>query len=353
MKVVLLAPTPPPAGGIAGWTERMLQAQLKDGWTVEVVDEKVIGNRQTFGKDGKRNLFEEIKRCRDIWKNLKQCLKDPEAKVVQSCIPAVTFAMIREYICAVITKRRKRKFIIHFRCTVPNTVQGRMGHYMLRRLCNKSDMIFSLNQQTTSYLENISDTPIRQIPNFISADELADKHEIGEELKTVLYVGGLVEDKGVGECLQIASRLPDITFKFVGKGNACYEEEAKEKHLDNVMFLGAKDRQGVKAELQSSDMFLFMTYFRGEGFSNALCEAMAAGLPCVATDWAANADMIGDAGGFVVPVKGVDQAVAAIEKLRDKNLRLKCSANNIEKVKCNYIEPKVLEQYVEAYKELI
>lgn len=47
-KVVLLAPTPPPAGGIAGWTMRMLEANLKNGWKVEVVDEKLIGNTGIF-----------------------------------------------------------------------------------------------------------------------------------------------------------------------------------------------------------------------------------------------------------------------------------------------------------------
>ncbi len=353
MKAILLAPTPPPAGGIAGWTVRMMNAHLKDEWTVAVVDEKTIGDRQTFGKAGRRNLFDEMKRCFQIWGNLRRKLRDPEAKVVHSCIPSVTFAMMREYVCACITRAQKRKFIIHFRCTVPNTTKGKVGHFMLRRLCNKSDMVFSLNQQTTNYLESITSTPIRQIPNFISTEELADKHEISAELKSVLYVGGLVEDKGVGDCLKIASQFPDIVFKFVGKGDSSFEEEAKEKHLDNVVFLGAKDRQGVKEELKKADVFLFMTYFRGEGFSNALCEAMAAGLPCIATDWAANADMIGEQGGFVVPVKGIDQAVIAIEKLKDKNLRSQCSTFNIEKVKCNYIEPIVLEQYVNAYKELI
>lgn len=353
MKVVLLAPTPPPAGGIAGWTDRMLKARLKDGWTVEVVDEKVIGKRQIFGKRGRRNLFEEIRRCRSIWRNLKICLKDPDVKIVQSCIPAATLAMIREYVCAIITKKRNRKFIIHFRCTVPIFVQDRMGVFILRRLCGKSDMIFSLNQQTTTYLRSLSNTPIRQIPNFISSEELIENHEIREKLRHVIYVGGIVENKGVGDCLQIASLLPDITFSFVGTGNARYEKEAKDKHLNNVFFEGVLDRQGVKEELRKSDVFLFMTFFRGEGFSNALCEAMAAGLPCVVTNWAANADMIGELGGFVVPVNGVNDAVVAIERLRDRDLRLQCSMYNIEKVKHNYIESKVLDQYVNAYNQLV
>ena len=59
MKVILLAPTPPPAGGIAGWTARMLKAELKNGWTIRVVDEKVIGKRGVFGQSNKRNYVTE------------------------------------------------------------------------------------------------------------------------------------------------------------------------------------------------------------------------------------------------------------------------------------------------------
>ena len=353
MKAILLAPTPPPAGGIAGWTVRMLDAHLKNGWSLAIVDEKAIGNRQVFGKAGKRNLFNEIKRCLKIWSGLREELKNPEAKVVHSCIPSVTFAMLREYVCATITKKYGRKFIIHFRCTVPNTTQGLIGHYVLRRLCKKSDLIISLNQQSSDYLTDITKTPIKLIPNFISADELITDYEVREELKTVLYVGGLVENKGIYDCLEIAKRLPDITFRFVGNGNNEFERKAKEYGLSNVVFTGQKDRKGVKEELKKADVFLFMTYFLGEGFSNALCEAMASGLPCVVTDWAANKDMISESGGTVVNVHDVDAAVNALENMRSKQVRLTMSEANISRVKRKYLDSVVINQYIDAYESII
>lgn len=353
MKVVLLAPTPPPAGGIAGWTVRMMNAKFKNGWSVTVVDEKAIGNRQVFGKAGKRNLFDEAIRCCKIWSGLRKELVDPEVKIVHSCIPSVTLAMIREYICAVITKYHNKPFIIHFRCTVPNTTQGKIGHYVLKRLCNKSDLIISLNQQSSEYLTGITNTPTRLIPNFISSEEVMTDHQVRDELETVLYVGGLVENKGVYDCLEIAKRLPDIQFRFVGKGNDEFEDRAKEYNLSNVVFTGQKDREGVKEELKKADVFLFMSFFRGEGFSNALCEAMAAGLPCVVTDWAANRDMIGETGGRVVGVRDISAAVEAIKAMRDKDLRKKMSQANIRKVRNSYIDQIVLDQYVDAYESIL
>lgn len=353
MKVAILAPTPPPAGGIAGWTKRMMNASLKDGWSVVVVDEKPIGKRQVFGKAGRPKITEEIVRNHKIWSNLKRVLRDPEVKVVHSCIPSTTFAMLREFICACITKKRKRKFIIHFRCTVPNTTQGRIGRIVLKILCNKSDMIFSLNSQTSRYVAKITKTPIQLIPNFISEEELAVSHDIRDKIETVLYVGGLVENKGAYDVLDIAKRFPKISFHLVGKGDHKFEEYAIANNISNAVFWGQKEPDWVRSELKQADVFLFMTYFRGEGFSNALCEAMAAGLPCIVTDWAANADMIGNCGGYVVPVKDVDAAAKCLVKMQDKNLRRSQSIANIEKVKNKYLEQIVVDKYVEAYNSLL
>ena len=353
MKVVLLAPTPPPAGGIAGWTDRMMNAQLKNGWTVSVVDEKVTGKRQVFGEKSKRNYFSEIKRCFKIWSNLKKELKDSDAKVVHSCIPSMTLSMMREYVCACITKRRKRKFIIHFRCTVPNTTKGRLGRFMLKRLCNKSDLIMSLNSQTSDYLGKITKTPITLIPNFVSSEEIAETKAIRNDIKKILYVGGVIESKGAYDVIEVARHFPSIEFRLVGKAAEEIESYVEKEKITNVILTGPKERDAVKAELADADVFIFLTYFRGEGFSNALAEAMAAGLPCIATDWAANKDMIGTDGGVIVAVKDVDAAIAAIEYMKPQEIRMAQSERNIAKVKSKYVDTVVLEQYVEVYETCV
>ena len=349
MKVILLAPTPPPAGGIAGWTVRMMNAKLKNEWSIVLVDEKVSGSRQVFGDNAKRNIISEVKRCFRIWRDLKKALKDPDARVVHSCIPSMTLSMMREYVCACITKSRKRKFIIHYRCTVPTTTQGVFGRFMLKRLCNKSDLIITLNTQTNEYLEKITKTPMKLIPNFISKSELVESHIIRENIERVLYVGGVVETKGAYDMLALARRFPHIEFRFVGKSDSKVEEYARENGIGNAVFTGPKDRDGVKKELAEADLFLFMTYFRGEGFSNALAEAMAAGLPCIVTDWAANKDMIGDDGGVVVAVKDVEATTEALNAMMPAEVRLAQSDWNIKKVRAEYIDSIVLDRYVDIY----
>lgn len=352
-KVVLLAPTPPPAGGIAGWTVRMMNATLKNDWQIVLVDEKVSAGRQVFGNRSKRNLFTEIKRCFRIWGDLKKALKDPEAKVVHSCIPSMTLSMMREYVCACIAKRRKRKFIIHFRCTVPNTTSGRMGRFLLKRLCNKSDLVMTLNAQTDAFLEKLTKTPLARIPNFIGKEELLEDRVIRDRIKTVLYVGGVVETKGAFDVLEVAKQFPDIRFRLVGKASSEVEEYAKEHRIENAVFTGPVDRDGVKKELAEADVFLFLSYFRGEGFSNALAEAMASGLPCIVTDWAANRDMIGSDGGAVVAIRDPKAACNALREMMSPEVRRAQSLTNLRKAREEYIDSVVIDRYVDCYENLL
>lgn len=351
MKVVLLAPTPPPRGGIAGWTERMLKAHLKNDWSIEVVDEKPNEKRGLFGEKDKRNLFDEIKRCLRIWRNLLEKVKDPEVKVVHSCIPSYATSMMREYVCAIISKLYRKRFLIHFRCTVPNSVKGGVSLFLLKRMCRISDRIILLNEQSADFVKRYTKTPIVIIPNFVDMSEIADSREINEEVRNVVYVGGVIETKGCMDIIEVAKRFPNITFTLVG--NPAQTLKAAAENVSNVILTGAVDSKKVKDHLEKADVFMFLTYFLGEGFSNALAEAMAVGLPCIATDWAANKDMIANKGGFIVPIKDTEAASQALEQMQAYQVRLEQSRYNLSRVREFYAENVVLSQYVDAYESTI
>lgn len=350
-KVVLLAPTPPPIGGIAAWTVRMMNATLPHDWQVEVVDEKIIGKREFFGNKTKHDFKSEVKRCHGIWSGLRKALKDKNAKVVHACIAANTMPVLREYISACITKNRRRKFIIHFRCTVPNIVGGRLNVIALKLLCNKADCVMLLNSQSEEYIKKITKTRTVVIPNFVDAQEVVDAHEIRDEIKRVLYVGGVIESKGCLVIIEVAKHFPDIEFKLIGNPEEVCTKAAEK--LENVVLAGTMPHSEIIEEMKQADVFMFLTYFPGEGFSNSLAEAMAAGLPCIVTDWAANKDMIEDEGGVVVPVRDVKEACEALEKMKDSAVRKQQSGFNIEKIKSEYADSVVQEQYVNCYEGLL
>ena len=151
--------------------------------------------------------------------------------------------------------------------------------------------------------------------------------------------------------IELAKHFNDIEFRFIGN----YESKIKKAAdgVSNVVLLGAQPHEKVHDEMMKADVFAFIGSFPGEGFSNALAEAMACGLPCLVSDWAANKDMIEDKGGIVIPVKDIDAAKNAIESMNKKEVREKQSEFNMKKVKEFYAENVVLSQYIDCYENLL
>lgn len=352
MKVAILAPLPPPSGGIASWAVRMLNTPLYHGWKVEVIDEKLIG-RSSHGDQNSINYLVEAKRCFTIWSKLWKSLNDKEIKVVHACTAATTTGMLRDTVSAVISHLRGRKYIIHFRCTIPNRMTSRTKKWVFRLLCNTSDLVMTLNQQSQMYVKSNCSTEAILIPNFVE-DEAArrgSERKYSGVIKTILYTGGVTEEKGCAEIIEAAKRVPDVNFRLVGN---IRNEINSLKIPKNVILTGVQDKATVQRELDNADAYIFFTHMESEGFANSLVEAMAAGLPCIVTDWSANADMIEGKGGVVLPIHDVDGMVEAICNIKnDALLREKYGKWNVEKVQRSYCASVVTRLYVDAYEQLV
>lgn len=350
MKVLLLAPLPPPAGGISGWTERMVSSHLKNNWGISVVDEKVIEGRTVFGYNSRKRLLVEAKRCYKIWKNLSQKLKSEEdIKVVQSCVPAGITSMMREYVSGIIAKMAGRKFILHFRCTIPNMVLTTKSSKLFEKIVQLSDAVFVLNKASSDFTHKMCPSAnVFLIPNFVALNAIKEKHAHNERIKEIVYVGGVIPEKGCSNIIEVAQKRLDIHFTLVGKIGIDTNDLPQ-----NVELTGEVNRNRLDEILERADVFLFLSKFSGEGFSNALAEAMSYGLPCIVTDWAANADMIEDKGGIVVGEDVIADTLDALCKMSSVEVRKVMGNWNMEKVITYYSDQVVTGQYVDAYESLL
>jgi glycosyltransferase involved in cell wall biosynthesis len=119
-----------------------------------------------------------------------------------------------------------------------------------------------------------------------------------------VVVGRLSIEKGHLVLAKALQRLPQagvkITLLIVGDGpdRTTIERAYAEVPGVDVQFLGR--RFDVPAILEASDLFLFPTLH--ENLSNALLEAMAAGLPVIASAVGGNVEVLTRGGGVLVPV---------------------------------------------------
>lgn len=358
INVVLMAPVPPPAGGIGRWADRYMG--ISDRYNIHIFhcDESLIGNRKVFGEKTKINIFQELKRTVKIWKSLRKQIKKANNNCVVHCsIPAYKNSLKREIISLKIARHYGVPFIIHFRSTISNSIQDNKGKRLLKKLLMKCSFCIVLNKDSFDYASNfIQSNKIQIVPNFISKNELIEKKHIEERLKTIIYTGGVTEEKGCDTIIEIAKRRNDLKFVMVGSVSNFIQTKVASSNIENICLTNEVDKNGVRELLDSADAFLFLSRFSGEGFSNAVVEAMARGLPCIVSDWAANKEQIGekaDKYSLCINPTDLDSAVKALSIIESKEVRSEISSYNIKRVKEEYLEDVIVNRYIDIYKSVL
>lgn len=168
---------------------------------------------------------------------------------------------------------------------------------------------------------------IKIIPNAIKNV----KHFSIPRRDQVVYVGRLSQEKGPERLLEAFAKIKDaVTWQLVYAGTGPMLNSLKEMvtqyGLENrVVFLG----QVTDVDRLLAESSVFVLPSRLEGFPNALCEAMAAGLPSVCFDCIPSGDVItNEQDGFIVPDGDTDALAGILKKLiNDKDLRTRISDN--------------------------
>lgn len=187
------------------------------------------------------------------------------------------------------------------------------------------------------------------VDNFIPSSYIRKtKKEIDGTIKKVVYTGHVIPSKGILEIYEAAAYFPNIEFVLVGKYT---EEQANYPHEDNVILVGEQPPESVKKYLDEADVYLFPSH--SEGFSIALVEAMARGLPVIASNVGANCDMIENQGGVIIEVGNVKQIVQAIIELQDPDERRRMSAWNVNKAIKHYTVKAVCEKLIHIYESVL
>ena len=171
-------------------------------------------------------------------------------------------------------------------------------------------------------------------PQCIEMEVFRDKN-YKREKNVVLFVGRLIEEKGVSGILEVASELKNIEFWFVGDG------PLKEKiNGENVRYLGIKNQEELVELYNKATIFVLNSYSSAnskweEWFGISLIEAMSCGLPVISTDCIGPKEIIEDKKeGFLIPQKNNELLKEKIiELLKNNKLREKFKINGKERIK--------------------
>ncbi|MDR0662141.1 MAG: glycosyltransferase family 4 protein [Holosporales bacterium] len=161
---------------------------------------------------------------------------------------------------------------------------------------------------------------------------------IRQEVRSLISMGRLDPYKGfdilIESCVTLFTQNPTLRLTIYGEGpyREALEEIIHRHNLTDRIHLPGAIAQ-VEETLAQADMFLFPSFY--EGFPNALCEAMAVGLPVIASHCLGNAAVVREGiDGYLVPVKDVPaltQKMAFLIENPEERLRISKNAQLLPK----------------------
>ncbi len=166
------------------------------------------------------------------------------------------------------------------------------------------------------------------------------------------YVGRLNPVKDLGTLLQAFAALPtDLAARarlyLVGDGPERAPLEARAAALGlpgRAIFLGA--RNDVSEVLMAADAFVMSS--KSEGLPMVLLEAMAAGVPCVATAVGGIPDLFGEDRGLSVPAQDAPALARAMASVASSpELRERLVSNATQNLRRHYALDAIVDRYLE------
>jgi glycosyltransferase involved in cell wall biosynthesis len=175
----------------------------------------------------------------------------------------------------------------------------------------------------------------------------------------ILYTGRLSPEKGLLDLVESAKYIcqdyPEIKFVIIGIGPLERRLRKLAHNLDlnkSISFLGYMDQNKLVKYYQNAMVYVLPSYI--EGLSTTLLEAMSCGIPTVATNIAANSEVVVDneTGILVPPRDSKALADAIIYLLENEDIRESMGKNARKKVE-DYSWNKIAEETEKVYNEVM
>lgn len=182
--------------------------------------------------------------------------------------------------------------------------------------------------------------------------------QLPQGARLVVYTGRLHAGKGLFELIRawraVVARIPLARLWLIGEGpdrDELFETVLDQQVRASVMMPGAFD--DVTDLLAAADLFVLPSY--EEGMSLSLLEAMAAGVPVVATDIPGNRVLVThQQHGLLVP-RGDEQALATaiVKQLEQTRLARHYAQAARERVRAEYSLERTAQRHAELFDRLI
>lgn len=354
VRVLVVAPWPPPGGGIATWCV-MLQnySQTQESAHLEFVSTshagmKVAGRglrdrvwRQGIGMIGVLRIVLSRLRCHSL------------DIVHVTCTGQLS--IVRDAAVLVMARMFRVPTIYHMRFgRIPDIAsRGTLEWGALGCVLRLATRVLVIDQHTESVIRRrLPSVTVQRVPNPVDIDALSHPGRLGQ---VVVFAGWVTAAKGVEELLQswvrLASDRPTWRLELVGPVEDGYLRQLKSTYsLPRVTFCGELSHSETLDRILHAGVFVLPSYT--EGFPNVILEAMACARPVVATSVGAIPEMLRDGAGILVAPGNVDELTRGLASAIDDSVSsADLGTRARERVLREYSLPRVFGDYVSIWQQ--
>lgn len=210
-------------------------------------------------------------------------------------------------------------------------------------------------QETYLRDRGIAPDAMQRIPNFSLLEPVHAVPAPGRAPYRIVSLGRFVAKKGfdvlIAACAQLVDAGCEVTLDLAGEGpDRGSLEQAIQRHglATRVRLQGWVD--DVRAFLDGADLFVLPSH--DEPFGIVLLEAMACGIPIVATRTAGPSEVLGDEAALLAPTGDAEALAAAMRASLGDPAAQARAAIALERYRTMFSAEQVVTQYLDLYARL-
>lgn len=365
MKIIHVTPYyPPHLGGMENTVRELAERTAERGHEVIVYTSNRIGNKPKLSS--KENL--QVHYLNSIEIGHTPIMPSLPLRLIrdidENTIVHIHFAIAySSEIATIISKIKRVKVVSHIH--IDPHPSGSLGFLLpaykrlfWKRLLPISDVVICPTEDYVNIISQkygVKKDKCVIVPSGINIKKfkVANEHMESNEITNLLFVGRLSKQKAIPMLLgafKLIKGKYDLTLHIVGDGEerTMIEETIAKENIENVILHGRISDEELRNLYKTSDIFILPSNYESFGIVNL--EAMASGLPIVASDIPGVKNVLKDCGILVKPT-AKNFADAIVRLIGDKNLREELIRRGKVKVR-DYDWNKIVKEVVEIYEKI-
>jgi len=373
---------PPHMGGIEKVSYEQSKRLTESGYEIDVLTSKIRGQNERPAKRIRVFPYSNLSLAERIgvpYPVLSFKAYRKFVQVIKNCdlVHAHGHVYMSSYLAGIVAKKYKKPFIVTQHNTfidyqsILNMLEHLNDFTIGKSVLKHANRIITVSKETMKYVLRLGadKTKTSVIYNGVDIDYFhpVNKEESRKRLglpknrKIILSVRRLVYKNGLDTLIESAPLLtrdhPDILFVVAGKGPSrkLIEDRIKELKIDaNIKLTGFVPDNLLPLYYDAADYFVLPSA-SGEGLPLVLLEAMACGLPVIATTVGGTPEIIKHMkSGILVPPRNPEAMAEIMSKLlSEETLGPKIGEEARRIVENRYTWEKNLLQLQNIYKEFI